>query len=242
MKRVAVMSGKGGVGKSYVAACLAVSLHRAGHAVGVLDADVTGASIPRALGVPKGPRVSPEGRMIVGRSPGGVAVVSMSLLMPSDDRAVIWRGPLISRAIEQLYNDTDWEDTEILVIDMPPGTSDAALTVLQTIAPDTIVAVSTPQDLVTTISRKSQDLAGQIGVPLLGFVENMAYLECPHCSERIELFGASGEGRLTGAGARLLARLPLVPEHAALADAGHLEDADLSAFDELTRTVEEALG
>jgi Mrp family chromosome partitioning ATPase len=241
MKRIAVMSGKGGVGKSYVAACLAITLHRRGRAVGLLDADVTGASIPHMLDVPKGPRVNADGRMAVGRSPGGIAVVSMSLLMPADDRAVIWRGPLISKAIRQLHDDTDWEDTEVIVIDMPPGTSDAALTVLQAIVPDAIIAVSTPQDLVTTISRKSQDLAAHMGVPLLGFVENMAYIECPRCSERIELFGPGGEARLAEGGARLLARLPLVPGHAALADAGRLEDADLSGFDDLGREAEALL-
>ncbi|MBN1193362.1 MAG: P-loop NTPase [Coriobacteriia bacterium] len=241
MKRVAIMSGKGGVGKSYVAAGLAIGLSRRGLAVGVLDADITGASIPHVLGVPKGPRVNENGKMAIGRSPHGIAVVSMSLFMPEDDKAIVWRGPLISNAIQQLHNDSDWEDTEVMVIDMPPGTSDAALTVLQSIAPDAIVVVSTPQDLVTTVARKSQDLAAQIGVPLLGFVENMAYLECPHCGESIELFGASGEQKLLEGGAELLARLPLVTGHAALADAGRLEEAVMPEFDRLASAVWEKL-
>jgi Mrp family chromosome partitioning ATPase len=241
VKRIAVMSGKGGVGKSYVSAGLAIALRRRGLAVGILDADITGASIPRMLGVPKGPRVNEDGSMAVGRSPGGIAVVSMSLLMPSDDRAVVWRGPMISKAITQLHGDTDWEDTEFMVIDMPPGTSDAALTVLQSIGPDAAVAVSTPQDLVTTVARKSQDMAAQVDVPLLGFVENMAYLDCPHCGGRIELFGADSSARLSAAGAPVLARLPLVPEHASLADNGRLEDVVSAEFDGLATVVWERL-
>jgi Mrp family chromosome partitioning ATPase len=242
MKRIAVMSGKGGVGKSFVAAGLAIALRRKGLAVGVLDADITGASIPHVLGVPKGPRTNQDGSMAVGRSSTGIAVVSMSLLLPADDKAVIWRGPLISRAIDQLHNDTDWEDTAVMVIDMPPGTSDAALTVLQSIKPDAIIAVSTPQDLVTTVARKSQDMAAQVDIPLLGFVENMAYLDCPHCGERIDLFGASGEKRLVQGGARLLARLPLVPDQTAAADAGRLEEAPLPGFEALADTVWDAVG
>ncbi len=237
MKHIAVMSGKGGVGKSYVASGLAIGLHRMGLRVGVLDADITGASIPHVLGVARGARVNPDGRMAVGRSRGGIAVVSMSLLMPADDKAIIWRGPLISRAITQLHDDTDWEDTEVMVIDMPPGTSDAALTVLQSIVPDAAVAVSTPQDLVTTVASRSHDMALQVGVPLLGFVENMAYLECPHCGERVELFGASRAEQLAECGAPVLAQLPLVPGHAALADAGRLEDAQLPAFEALAAEV-----
>ncbi|MGB4442000.1 MAG: P-loop NTPase [Coriobacteriia bacterium] len=242
MKRIAVMSGKGGVGKSFVSAGLAIGLRRKGLAVGVLDADITGASIPHVLGVGKGPRTNQDGSMAVGRSSTGIAVVSMSLLLPADDKAVIWRGPLISRAIDQLHDDSDWEDTEVMVIDMPPGTSDAALTVLQSIKPDAAIAVSTPQDLVTTVARKSQDMATQVDVPLLGFVENMAYLDCPHCGERIELFGASGEGRLVQGGAHLLARLPLVPERTALADQGRLEEAPLPEFEALADVVWEAVG
>jgi len=242
VKRIAIMSGKGGVGKSYVAAGLAIALHRRGRAVGILDADITGASIPRMLGVPKGPRVNKDGSMAVGRSPGGIAVVSMSLLVPSDDRAVVWRGPMISKAITQLHGETDWEDTEVLVIDMPPGTSDAALTVLQSIGPDAAIAVSTPQDLVTTVARKSQDMVAQMGVPLLGFVENMAYLDCPHCGGRIELFGAGASERLSAGGAPVLARIPLVPEHAALADEGRLEDAVSDELDGLAGAVLERLG
>ncbi|MDY0340526.1 MAG: P-loop NTPase [Coriobacteriia bacterium] len=242
MKRIAVMSGKGGVGKSFVAAGLAIGLRRKGLAVGVLDADITGASIPHVLGVGKGPRTNQDGSMAVGRSSTGIAVVSMSLLLPTDDKAVIWRGPLISRAIDQLHDDTNWEDTEVMVIDMPPGTSDAALTVLQSIKPDAVIAVSTPQDLVTTVARKSQDMAAQVEVPLLGFVENMAYLQCPHCDERIYLFGESGEDRLLAGGASLLAQLPLVPEQTALADQGRLEEAPLPEFDALASTVWEAVG
>jgi len=242
MKRIAVMSGKGGVGKSFVAAGLAIGLRRKGLPVGVLDADITGASIAHVLGVPKGPRTNKDGSMAVGRSSTGIAVVSMSLLLPADDKAVIWRGPLISRAIDQLHEETDWEDTEVMVIDMPPGTSDAALTVLQSIKPDGIVAVSTPQDLVTTVARKSQDMAAQLDVPLLGFVENMAYLDCPHCGERIDLFGASGEARLVQGGAKLLARLPLIPSQTAAADEGRLEKEPLPGFDALADIVWDAIG
>ncbi|MCE5202942.1 MAG: Mrp/NBP35 family ATP-binding protein [Actinomycetia bacterium] len=235
MRIIAVMSGKGGVGKSFVATGLAAGIQRrVGHAA-VLDADITGASVPHMLGVPRSARVDADGRFVPGLSSDGIRVSSMSLMLPSDEKAVIWRGPLISRAIDQLFKDTDWGDAEYLVVDMPPGTSDAALTVLQTLKPHGVIVVSTPQDMVTKIARRSQDMVRQTGGDVIGLVMNMAYLWCPHCGERIEAFGTNSGGGSDDL--PLLATLPLMPEWAALADRGEAAKAASDEFDVLADAV-----
>lgn len=235
MRIIAVMSGKGGVGKSFVATGLAAALQRRVGRTAALDADITGASVPHMLGVPRGARVDAEGRFVPGLSPDGVRVSSMSLLLPSEDKAVIWRGPLISRAIDQLYNDTDWGDAEYLVVDMPPGTSDAALTVLEKLKPEGVVIVSTPQNMVKKIAHRSRDMAQQTGGDVIGLVMNMAYVQCPHCGEKIEAFGpvpAEADDSLP-----VIATLPLVPEWAALADAGQAAKVAPEEFDALADVV-----
>lgn len=239
MRVIAVMSGKGGVGKSFVSVGLAAALHRATGAAGVLDADITGSSVPHLLSVPRGARVNAAGRMVPGTSPEGIRVASMSLLLPADDKAVVWRGPLISNAIDQLYSESDWERTEVLVVDMPPGTSDAALTVLDKLKPEGIVLVTTPQDMVTNVARRSQDMAGMSGVPVLGVVVNMAYTVCPHCGERIDVFGPVDDAALGGM-ERLLT-LPLDQEWARLEDSGHAAEAATAEFDRLAAVVLERL-
>ncbi|MDO9557679.1 MAG: P-loop NTPase [Coriobacteriia bacterium] len=231
MHIIAVMSGKGGVGKSFVATGLAAALHRRTGATAVLDADITGASVPHLLGVPRGARVDAVGHLIPGVSPDGIRVASMSLMLPADDKAIIWRGPLISSAISQLFNDTDWGDAEYLVVDMPPGTSDAALTVLQTLKPNGIVVVTTPQDMVTNVAKRSQDMALKSEVDVFGLVMNMAYAVCPHCNERIEVFGpvdVAVEGDMPR-----LATLPLTPSWAALADEGRAGEVATEEFDSM---------
>jgi len=235
MRVIAVMSGKGGVGKSFVSTGLAAALHRRTGAAAVLDADITGASVPHLLGVPRGARVDSEGHLVPGMSPDGIPVASMSLMLPADDKAIIWRGPLISSAIGQLFNDTDWGDAEYLVVDMPPGTSDAALTVLQTLKPDGIVVVTTPQDMVTNVARRSQDMALKSDVEVFGLVMNMAYAVCPHCDERIEMFGPidrEAEGDMPR-----LATLPLTPSWAALADEGRSGEVATDDFDAMAETI-----
>jgi len=232
---IAVMSGKGGVGKSFVATGLAAALQRRTGAVGVLDADIIGASVPHLLGVPRGAKVDADGKFIPGVGSDGIKVASMSLMLPADNKAVIWRGPMISNAIGQLYNDTLWGDTEYLVVDLPPGTSDAALTVLQTIQPDGIVVVTTPQDMVTNIAHHAQDMADAIGTKVIGLVMNMAYVMCPHCDERINVFGSATE--VPEDGPAQLATLPLVPEWAALADSGRAAETATEKFDALAERV-----
>lgn len=235
MRVIAVMSGKGGVGKSFVSTGLAAALHRRTGKAAVLDADITGSSVPHLLNVPRGARVDAQGKLVPGVSPDGIRVASMSLMLPADDKAIIWRGPLISNAIGQLYNDSDWGDAEYLVVDMPPGTSDAALTVLQTLRPDGIVLVTTPQDMVTNVARRSQDMARQSEVDVFGLVMNMAYAVCPHCDERIEVFGPLDT--LADADIPRLATLPLVPEWASLADQGRSGEIATDEFDAVAETV-----
>lgn len=188
---IAVGSGKGGVGKSSVSALLAIGLARLGIRVALLDADITGPSIPSMMGVSGMPKGTPEG-IIPPLSPNlGIRIMSMNLFMEDTSKPVVWRGPLIGNVIGQFWNDTDWGDAEILVIDLPPGTSDAPLTVMQTIALDGIVMVTTPQDLSIRIVEKMMHMTNMMKVPLIGIVENMSHALCPHCGERWDIFGPS---------------------------------------------------
>lgn len=222
---IAVLSGKGGVGKSTVSALLAVTLRRQGLKVGILDADITGPSIPKMLLTNHDhPSGSPMGIVPI-ETASGIKVMSINLLLADPNQAVIWRGPLISGAIKQFYNDVYWGDLDYLIVDLPPGTSDASLTVLQSIPLNGIVMVTTPQSLAGMVVRKASAMARQLGIPLLGVIENMAYLECPDCGKQIALFGESNVAELTASvGAPLLGRLPLQPEIAPLADSGRLDD------------------
>lgn len=222
---VAVGSGKGGVGKSSVAALLAIGLSRLGHKTAILDADITGPSIPSMLGVKGMPLGVPTG-LVPPTSPLlGIKVMSMTLFMEDTSKPVVWRGPLIGNVIGQFWNNTEWGDAEILVIDLPPGTSDAPLTVMQTIALDGVIMVTTPQDLSVRIVEKMMHMTKLMDVPLLGIVENMSFALCPHCGERWELFGPS---HLEEVRSRwdipALASLPVDKEITTLADSGRLEE------------------
>jgi Mrp family chromosome partitioning ATPase len=220
---VAVMSGKGGVGKSLVTGLLASALARAGRTVGVLDADVTGPSIPRLFGV-HGPLVGgPQGIEPV-RSRTGIKIMSINLLMEDEGQAVIWRGPLISGAIQQFWKDVYWGQLDTLLVDLPPGTSDAALTVMQSLPLDGILMVTTPQSLSAMIVRKAVKMAQAVNVPILGVIENMAGFVAPDTGKRYDVFGPShAEEVAAAAGAPLLARLPIDPVVASLCDAGEIE-------------------
>jgi Mrp family chromosome partitioning ATPase len=222
-KVIAVMSGKGGVGKSLVAGLIAVSLRRQGSEVGILDADITGPSIPKMFGIKERPGGSNSGILPV-LSRSGIEVMSFNLLMPQEDEAVIWRGPLISRAITQFWEDVLWGRLDYLVVDLPPGTSDASLTVMQSLPIAGIVIVSTPQDLASMIVKKALSMAKKMAKPILGVVENMSYLYLADIDRRIELFGKSkAEEMARAAGAPLLGRLPIDPELAKLCDEGGIE-------------------
>ncbi|MHB1317337.1 MAG: Mrp/NBP35 family ATP-binding protein [Anaerolineae bacterium] len=239
---IAVVSGKGGVGKSTVSALLAVTLQRKGFRVGLLDADITGPSIPKMLlqGKPR-PLGSPNGILPVS-TPAGIKVISINLLLEDPDQAVIWRGPLISGAIQQFYGDVAWGDLDYLIVDLPPGTSDASLTVMQSLPVDGIVLVTTPQSLSGMVVRKAWSMAQQLDIPILGVVENMSYVACPDCGRRIELFGPSKAGEFAASiGARLLAQLPIQPGLAELADSGQLGSAGAEGFDPIAEAVLEQL-
>jgi Mrp family chromosome partitioning ATPase len=227
---VAVMSGKGGVGKSSVAALLAVALRRQGKRVGVLDADITGPSIPKMFGLSDRPAVSPIG-LLPSETKTGIKAMSINLLLQSEDQAVIWRGPLIAGAIRQFWSEVFWQDLDYLIIDLPPGTSDASLTVMQTIPLNGVLMVTSPQTLAGMVVRKAAQMAVQLNIPLLGLVENLSYAVCPKCGERIEVFGPSkAKETARYIGAPLLGRLPIDPELAEHCDAGTIEDYPAKTF------------
>jgi len=238
-RTLAVMSGKGGVGKSSVAAMLAVELRRAGKRVGVLDADITGPSIPKMFGLHEPPPVGPLG-MLPAVTESGIRVISINLLLPNEDEAVIWRGPLISGAIQQFWGEVVWGELDALVVDLPPGTSDAALTVMQSIPLNGVLLVTSPQDLAGMVVRKAARMAAQLKVPLVGLVENMSYLTCPQCGERIEVFGLSRAMETADRlGLSLLAQLPLDPDLARRCDAGQVEEYENEVFQSLAARVME---
>ena len=231
-RAVAVLSGKGGVGKSTVAALLALALRRKGNRVGLLDADITGPSIPKMLlREVKRPMGSPIGILPV-ESDTGIKVMSINLLLADPSQAVIWRGPLISGAIKQFYGDVLWGEIDYLVVDLPPGTSDASLTVMQSIPLNGIVLVTTPQTLAGMVVFKAASMATQLGIPILGVIENMAYVTCPDCGREIELFGPSNGAQVAAStGSPLLGRMPIDPEISALADSGRLADYEAREFE-----------
>ena len=225
-KIIGVVSGKGGVGKSLVSGELAVMLSRMGYRVGVLDADITGPSIPKMFGIHE--KAYGDGnRIFPAETKNGIKLMSINLLLDQDDAPVIWRGPVIAGAVKQFWEDVEWGELDAMVIDMPPGTGDVPLTVFQSIPLDGVVIVSTPQDLVGMIVRKAVNMASMMNIPVLGLVENMSYVMCPDCGKKIEIFGKS---RIAQEAAELslpvLAQLPFDPRAAALCDAGAIETVD----------------
>jgi len=220
---VAVMSGKGGVGKSSVTALLAVRLSRQGFRVGIMDADITGPSIPRMFGVREQPASLGFGILPV-RTRTGISIMSLNLFLPHEDDPVIWRGPLIAGAVRQFWTDVAWGELDYLLVDLPPGTGDAPLTVMQSLPLDGLVVVSSPQDLAVMVVRKAIKMAGMLGVPILGLLENMTYATCPRCGEKLRLFGPSqGERVARETGVPFLGEIPLDPHLAELCDSGEIE-------------------
>ncbi len=234
---IAVMSGKGGVGKSSVAAMLAVGLRRAGLRVGVLDSDITGPSIPKLFGVHAPPTSGPLGIMPP-QSSTGVKIMSINLMLQNEADAVIWRGPLIAGAINQFWNDVFWGDLDALVVDMPPGTSDAALTVMQGLPVTGIILVTSPQDLAEMIVRKAAYMAQHMNIPLIGVVENMSYVICPKCGERFELFGkGNSEGMADTLNTKFLGKMGIDPEMSKLGDQGKIEEYENNDVAEVINVV-----
>jgi Mrp family chromosome partitioning ATPase len=222
---IAVISGKGGVGKSFVTSMLAAELKRCGYEVGVLDADLTGPSIAKVLGVTGKPFKGPGGGIVPLRTKTGIRVMSINLVLEDPNMPVVWRGPIVNSVIRQLYWDVDWGDLHYLLVDLPPGTSDAPLTVFQSLPLDGVIVVSSPQDLASMIVSKAVNMAKKMNVPILGLVENMSHLVCPRCEETINLFGAPrGEQLAASLGIPFLGSVPLDPTIAELSDQGKIEE------------------
>jgi Mrp family chromosome partitioning ATPase len=240
-KIVAIMSGKGGVGKSLVASLLATYFAREGKDAGILDADITGPSIPKMFGLNARPSGNETGILPV-LSRSGIEIMSMNLLLANEDEAVIWRGPLMSRAITQFWEEVLWGNLDCLIIDLPPGTGDAPLTVLQTVPISGVIDVFTPQELTEMIVKKAVRMARQMNIRVLGVVENMSYLMVPETGQKLEVFGRSkGEEMAKASGAPLLGRLPIDPELARLCDEGEIEKYSSDAVSDLFANVVRAL-
>jgi Mrp family chromosome partitioning ATPase len=239
---VAVMSGKGGVGKSSIAGLLACAIRRHGLQVGVLDADITGPSIPRLFGIRHMPTEGTEG-ILPPTTKTGIKLISINLLLPDEDQPVVWRGPLIGRVIQQFWSDIAWGDLDYLIVDLPPGTSDAALTVMQSLPVHGIVLVTSPQDLAGMIVRKAAKMAMQLGLRIIGLVENMSYFVCPDTGKHHEIFGPSHAEEIARTlGIRLLGSLPLDPEIARLCDQGRIEEYSTASFSSLVENITAAAG
>ena len=236
-KVIGVVSGKGGVGKSMVTSLLACAMNRAGKKTALLDADVTGPSIPKMFGL-KERAEADETWMYPVETIGGIKVMSLNLLVENETDPVIWRGPVIAGLIQQFWKDVNWGDVDFMFIDMPPGTGDVPLTVFQSIKLDGIIIATTPQDLVSMIVTKAVNMAKMMNVPIIGVVENMSYLKCPHCGEAIELFGHSHIAETAAQNKLpLLDRIPLDPALAVLSDQGKIEQADTSALNNTIKTI-----
>ena len=232
---VAVLSGKGGVGKSFITSMLAVNLNRRGYKVGILDADITGPSIPKSFGI--NDKAYGEDNLIYPlMSKGGIKVMSANCLLENESDPIVWRGVLLGNLIKQFYEDVLWEELDYLLIDMPPGTGDVALSVFQLLPVDDLIIVTSPQDLVKLIVTKAIKMANMMNIKVLGVIENMSYLSCPDCGKKIEIFGPSKiEEFAKELHFNVLAKLPLSPENTALMDKGEIEKANL---EELNTAVE----
>jgi len=236
----AIMSGKGGVGKSMVTSLLAAKFMQKGKRVAILDADITGPSIPTAFGV-EGQRIAATedgSLMFPCESANGIQIMSANLLLENSTDPIIWRGSLIATAVKQFYEETLWQDVDYMFVDMPPGTGDVPLTVFQSLPVDGIVVVTSPQDLVSMIVAKAVNMAKKMNLPIVGIVENMSYLECPDCGKKISVFGESHIDAIAKEyGLKVLAKVPINPVFAALMDNGHIEEPEFDTMDEAYRII-----
>ena len=225
---IGVASGKGGVGKSFVTSTLAVSLARKGLKVGIMDADVTGPSIPQAFGIEENLHATEDNLIYPAQTETGIKAVSVNLMLSDKEEPVIWRGPVLNSLVRQFWGQTDWGTLDVLLIDMPPGTGDVPLTVFQAIPIDGIILVATSQDLVSMIVNKARNMASMMNVPVLGLVENMSYIKCPDCGKEIRLYGDGSNLEKSAAeiGAKVLDKIPLDPEVTRLVDSGNVEKTE----------------
>ena len=241
-KVIGVVSGKGGVGKPLVTSLMACRMRATGAKVGILDADITGPSIPNAFGIHDGVTVTPDGKLLVpATSSTGIDVISSNMLLENETDPVIWRGPVIAGAVKQFWSETLWQDIDYMFVDMPPGTGDVPLTVFQSLPVNGIIIVTSPQELVSMIVEKAVNMAKKMNVPILGLVENMSYLECPDCGKKIAVFGESRiEEVAKEYGIPVLAQIPIRPEIAKAVDEGTVEYVKADFLDQAVKAVEEA--
>lgn len=226
-KVIGVVSGKGGVGKSFVTASLAAQMRRKGYSVGILDADITGPSIPKMFGV-HGPAVGNDMGMYPIEAEDGTKIMSINLLMDDEEAPVVWRGPVIAGTVKQFWSDVVWGDLDYLFVDMPPGTGDVPLTVFQSLPVDGIIVMTSPQELVSMVVTKAVKMAEMMNIPILGVIENYSYVVCPDCGKHISVFGESHVDEIAKEhNLDVLAKLPMNPALAAACDAGALEDVEL---------------
>ncbi len=238
---IGVVSGKGGVGKSLVTSLLSVAMKRREYGVAILDADVTGPSIPRAFGLRRGIDATGD-LMLPKRTVTGIDVMSANLLLENETDPIVWRGPVISGLIHQFWSETFWSDVDYMFVDMPPGTGDVPLTVFQSLPVDGIIIVTTPQDLVSMIVEKAIKMAELMNVPILGLIENMSYVPCPDCGKKIEIFGPSHAGEIADRlGIKLICRLPVDPVLSSLSDKGTIELYENEIIDSAADMIEEIL-
>ena len=239
-KVIAVVSGKGGVGKSTVTSMMAVAMSREGKRVGVLDADITGPSVPTAFAVNECAGASEDG-LYPAVTGTGIQIMSINLLLDNPGDPVVWRGPVIAGAVKQFWHDVIWEDVDYMFVDMPPGTGDVPLTVFQSLPVDGVIIVTSPQDLVSMIVSKAEKMASLMHIPVLGFVENYSYLQCPDCGKKINVFGESHLDDIAAQmGLPVLARLPIDPTVAACFDSGNMESVNTDALADAIEAVKNA--
>ena len=239
-KVIGVVSGKGGVGKSLVTSLMACQMRAKGHRVGILDADITGPSIPKAFGIHEMVGVTPDAHLMVPAvSNTGIEMISANMVLEHETDPVIWRGPVIAGAVKQFWGETYWKDIDYMFVDMPPGTGDVPLTVFQSLQVDGIIIVTSPQELVSMIVAKAVNMAKKMDIPIVGLVENMSYLECPDCGKKISVFGESKVEEVAKEyGIPVLAQIPIRPEIAEKVDSGCVEYVDAEFLEKAAEMVE----
>ncbi|MBQ2204282.1 MAG: Mrp/NBP35 family ATP-binding protein, partial [Lachnospiraceae bacterium] len=228
-KIIGISSGKGGVGKSFVTSLLAAGLQKKGHKVGILDADILGPSIPKSFGIIDRFLVANDsGLMVPKETPNGIKIMSSNLLLQEDSEPIIYRGSLIAGLLQQFYSESNWGELDYLFIDMPPGTGDVPLTTYQSIPIDQVIIVASPQELVSMIVKKSINMAKMMNIPIFGIVENMSYVECPKCNEKIEIFGHSDIDNVAKENnTTVLAKIPLRVDYPKFVDEGRVEELEI---------------
>lgn len=237
----AVISGKGGVGKSLVTSLLASEMNKRGHSVAIVDADVTGPSIPQAFGLKGKMAQSDETSLYPVLSKHGIKIMSANLLMPDDESPIIWRGPMIAGFVNQLYTDVTYGDVDYMFVDMPPGTGDVPLTIFQQYPIDGIIIVTSPQELVSMVVTKSINMAKMMYINTIGIVENMSYINCPDCGKKIRVFGnENSKAQIEKTGIKVLAELPIDPNIAKYVDNGEIEEYHTDALDEIIKILEQS--